>query len=71
MDASHSSAFPVSREHSGQNGITKREFFAAVALHGLLSGSPEAQVAVAKINMSLADFSVDLADNLIQVLETK
>jgi hypothetical protein len=66
-----SSAFPYSEEQT--TGLTKREYFAAMALQGLLAnGSHRLQVAEACVigEGRFAEVAVWMADKLIQELNS-
>ena len=45
-----------------ENGLTKREYFAALAMQGILSGKIQIN------SMFVADYSVECADELIEAL---
>lgn len=53
------------------NGLTKREYFAAKALQGLMVQAIEGRhnANVESYNKSRAEFAVDMADALIDALE--
>lgn len=56
-------AFPCGVDHYG--GLSKREYFAALAMQGLLAGDAEFQMSASQI----AVHAVDQADALIIALE--
>lgn len=60
------------------SGLTKREYFAAIALQGIcstFSGSPNAERQAEKIGKTLSEtmaiYAVDVADALINALNEK
>ena len=56
---------PVGSEHySSFRGLTKREYFAAMAMHGILS-NPESKLSLVK---NVVESSVFCADELIKEL---
>lgn len=67
------SAFPVVRDgHYTQKGMTKREYFAAKAMQGLLSIYENGQVVPNSENVAyMAKLSVVAADELIKSLENE
>jgi hypothetical protein len=73
MENSKQSAFPLvvrHTEHEDFDGLTKREYFAAMAMQGILSNYPEAM----RNNIDMADIqitavqAVDYADALLEQL---
>lgn len=71
MEISNSNlpAFPPNAgwEHAEAKGLTKREYFAAMAMQGFAANSHESMFR--SNNYDLAKFSVQLADALIAELE--
>ena len=65
---SNQSAFPVaySDYHEGQLGLTKREYFAAMALQGLLDW--DAEMKATDVHKLPAQHAVAYADALIEAL---
>ena len=71
LDKNHP-AFPC----DGLRGLTKREYFAALALQGLCAGEAPFNTQIAKqvegrgstVSTALAVYAVDLADELIKAL---
>lgn len=71
MENERQSAFPITIEDNGNAsvthlGLTKREYFAAMAMQGLLA-CPDLFVS----RKELAEESVKQADDLLTALETK
>ena len=65
-------------EQGVQDGLSKREYFAAMALQGIcatFSGSPNAERQAEKVGKTLSEtmaiYAVDVADALIKALNEK
>ena len=56
-------ATPANEDYSGSDGLSKREYFAAVALQGLLASGKNWPVG------QFANTAVDIADELLLELE--
>jgi hypothetical protein len=72
-----SSAFPIpGMNHSAMyNGLTKREYFAAVALQGLLAnsvmGDADLHESAKEWRKSISKAAVEFADATLSILEDK
>jgi len=81
MTNGNESAMPLSEfayNMQYSSGLTKREYFAAMALQGLcatFSGSPNAERQAEKVGKTLSEtmaiYAVDVADALINALNDK
>ena len=81
MTNGNESAMPLSEftyNMQYYSGLTKREYFAAMALQGLcatFSGSPNAERQAEKVGKTLSEtmaiYAVDVADALINALNEK
>jgi len=81
MTKGNESAMPLSEfayNMQYSSGLTKREYFAAMALQGLcatFSGSPNAERQAEKVGKTLSEtmaiYAVDVADALINALNDK
>lgn len=75
MKNSEQPAYPVTRR-IGNNitetayGISKREYFAVMALQGILS-SRGLQQALSRDSIYWEDYAIEIADKLLEKLETK
>lgn len=71
MTHGNESAFPEIQEQPQFNhhsyGLTKREYFASMAMQGILSNR-ELQVALIHDRIELSNFAVEMADKLINEL---
>ena len=81
MTNANESAMPLSEfayNMQYSSGLTKREYFAAMAMQGLcatFSGSPNAERQAEKVGKTLSEtmaiYAVDVADALINALNEK
>jgi hypothetical protein len=78
MTNPNDAAFTGPNDHGYQSGLTKREYFAAMALQGLcLEGAfsqridDQCEKAGTTTSQALAVYAVDLADELIKELNRK
>ena len=62
MTPNEEQAFPTEFDNYAESGLSKREYFAAMALQGLLSGNKHADLVLS------AKTAVDAADYLIKEL---
>ncbi len=68
MTTKHSLAFPaIGAGKEFYKGLTKREYFAAMAMQGILS-SRELQIVLSLDKCSFTEFAVKQADDLINEL---
>ena len=76
MENSNKPAYPISEEMTDRidsgitiyTGLTKREYFAGLAMQGILSGN-EINRTGRKTPFSIVEMSINLADELLKQLE--
>jgi len=64
-------AFPKDNLNQIQGGLTKREYFAAMAMQGILAGTSGVEALASVHPSSWAEVATQAADSLIQALNTK
>ena len=67
MTNPNNSAFPADAHTQSEGGLTKREYFAAMAMHGILSNSPDWTDSDNCLNW-VSESSAKYADALIEAL---
>lgn len=77
MNQANEPAFPVITDGHGDPGLTKREYFAAMAMQGLISSDlildkyANRNKSQVQLSMDVSYFSCLVADALLNRLETK
>ena len=69
MENSKQSAFACASEYSVQKGLTKREYFAAMAMQGVLSNSAILDYLKDSNTLYLSERAVKIADEILDQLE--
>ena len=73
MSKANHSAFPMIVEREGlyATGLTKREYFAAMAMQGLLAGEVITRFEIMEMSgkKTIATLAIDYADELLKELE--
>lgn len=61
-------AFPADAKTQTDGGLTKREYFSAMAMQGILSNQEGVKALISK-NISIDEYAVKCADALLHQLE--